>query len=97
MAHYKNESIDRLMKAISLLDNKEECEALFDDLCTIKELQNMAQRLDTAILLSQGASYQEISKITGASTTTISRVSRCYNYGDEGYKKIIEKLKEEES
>ena len=97
MPKYTNDSIKRLMKAISLIETQEECEALFDDLYTIKEIQNMAQRLDAAILLSEGVSYQEISKQTGASTTTISRVSRCYNYGDEGYKNIIRKLREEDS
>ena len=97
MPKYTNDSIKRLMKAISLIETQEGCEALFDDLCTIKEIQNMAQRLDAAILLSEGVSYQEISKQTGASTTTISRVSRCYNYGDEGYKNIIRKLREEDA
>ncbi len=96
MAGYTSKSIDRLMKAISLIKTPEECRAFFDDLCTIKELQNMAMRLDTALLLEKGVNYQEISRQTGASTATISRVSRCYNYGDEGYKNIIEKLKKEE-
>lgn len=97
MANYTNESIQRLMKAIALAETEEECKALFDDLCTIKELQNMAMRLDTAILLSEGVNYLDISQQTGASTTTISRVSRCYNYGDGGYKNIIRKLKETEN
>lgn len=96
MAKYTNDSIDRLMKAISLVESPQECRALFDDLCTIKEMQNMAMRLDTAIMLSKGINYQEISKQTGASTATISRVSRCYNYGDDGYKNIIAKLAETE-
>ena len=94
MTKYINDSIKRLAKALILLETEEECESLLDDLCTIKELQNMAQRLDTAIMISRGVSYLEISRKTGASTTTISRVSRCYNYGDEGYKNIIRKMKE---
>ena len=96
MAGYTSKSIDRLMKAVSLIETPEECRAFFDDLCTIKELQNMAMRLDTALMLAEGVNYQEISKQTGASTATISRVSRCYNYGDDGYKNIIEKLKKDE-
>ena len=92
MAKYTSDSIDRLMKAITLIETPEECRAIFDDLCTIKELQNMAMRLDMAIMISKGINYQEISKETGASTTTISRVSRSYNYGDDGYKNLIRKL-----
>ena len=84
------------MKAISLIETPEEGRAFFDDLCTIKELQNMAMRLDTAFMLADGVNYQEISKQTGASTATISRVSRCYNYGDNGYRNIIKKLKDTE-
>lgn len=94
MSKYTNDSIKRLIKAITSLESEEECQAFLDDLCTIKELQNMAQRLDAAIMISQGISYLEISRKTGASTATISRVSRCYNYGDEGYKNIINKLKD---
>lgn len=94
MSKYTNDSIKRLIKAITSLQSEEECQAFLDDLCTIKELQNMAQRLDAAIMISQGVSYLEISRKTGASTATISRVSRCYNYGDEGYKNIISKLKD---
>ncbi|MCR4633963.1 MAG: helix-turn-helix domain-containing protein [Erysipelotrichaceae bacterium] len=94
MPKYINDSIKRLFQAIPLLENEKECEAFFDDLCTINELQNMAQRLETAVMIAKGISYQEISKKTGASTTTISRVSRCYNYGDEGYKNIIRRLQQ---
>ena len=96
MAKYTNASIDRLMQALTLIESPEECRALFDDLCTIKELQNMATRLDTAIMIADGVNYQEISKKTGASTATISRVSRAYNYGDDGYKSIIAKLRKTE-
>ena len=94
MPKYMNDSIRRLFQAILLLENEKECEDFFDDLCTINELQNMAQRLDAVILIAQGISYQEISKKTGASSTTISRVSRCYNYGETGYKNMIRKMKE---
>ncbi|MBO4235070.1 MAG: hypothetical protein J5928_01330 [Firmicutes bacterium] len=96
MSKYENESVDRLMRAISLIDSPEECRMLFEDLCTIKEIQNMAMRLDTATLLSQGINYQEISKRTGASTATITRVGRSYNYGKDGYKMILSRLDETE-
>ncbi len=94
MSKYTNEATDRLMLAISLLQTPEECTAAFEDLCTINEIQNMATRLEVAIMISQGINYQEISKKTGASSTTISRVARCYNYGEDGYKNIIRKLAE---
>ena len=95
MPNYQSESIDRLFRAILTLESLEDCYAFFDDVCTIGELQDMAQRLDTAILLSEGKSYQTISQQVGVSTATIGRVSRCLNYGKGGYKKAIEKLKEE--
>ena len=95
MAKYESESVDRLMQAITLIETPKECRAFFDDLCTIKELQNLATRLDAAVMISEGVNYLEISKKIGASSTTISRVSRCYNFGDDGYKSMIEKLKKQ--
>ena len=85
----------RLFKAILSLETEEECAAFFEDICTIKELQDISQRLEVASMLVSGRSYQEISKLTGASTSTISRVNRCINYGAGGYSLVIGK--EEES
>lgn len=96
MPKYRSASIDRLFEAILSLDNLEDCYNFFDDLCTINELQDMAQRLDTAFLLSEGKSYQTISQQVGVSTATIGRVSRCLNYGGGGYQSVITKLKESE-
>ena len=90
----QSESMDRLFQTIVALNSLEECYAYFEDLCTIKELQDMAQRLDTAILLSKGESYQRISQQVKVSTATIGRVSKCLNYGTGGYRKAIDKLKE---
>ena len=73
----RSESIDRLFDTFLNLKSREECYAYFEDLCTVKELQDMAQRLDTAILLSKGESYQNISRSVGMSTATIGRVSKC--------------------
>ena len=86
------ESIDRLFDTILNLKSREECYAYFEDLCTIKELQDMAQRLDAAILLSEGKSYQSITKEVSISTATIGRVSKCLNYGSGGYRMAIERL-----
>jgi len=87
-----SESIDRLFDTILSLKDREECYAYFEDLCTIKELQDMAQRLDAAILLSQGQSYQKITRQVSISTATIGRVSKCLNYGSGGYRLAIDRL-----
>ena len=92
--NFRTESIDRLFKTILNLESIDECYDYFEDLCTIKEMQDMAQRLDTAILLSRGMSYQKICESVDISTATIGRVSKCLNFGSGGYKKAIEKLGE---
>ena len=92
MPHLHNESVERLFQTILNLGSLEECYAYFEDLCTIKEIKDMAQRLDTAILLSQGYSYQKITEQVEISTATIGRVSRALNYGTGGYRAAIEKL-----
>ena len=89
---FHSESMDRLYDTISGLQTKEECRAYFEDLCTIKELQDMAQRLDAAILLSQGYSYKKIMETVNISTATIGRVSKCLNYGTGGYRAVIDRL-----
>ncbi len=87
----KSKDFNELYKAILSLSDEEECRLFFEDICTIKELETMSQRLEVAKLLSGGATFNEIVAKTGASTTTISRVNRCLNYGDGGYRKVIEK------
>ena len=81
-------------EAVLRLKTKEECEKFFEDVFTIKELQDVSQRLEVAFLLKQGKNYREISEKTGASTATISRVSKCLSYGQGGYE-IVLKEKEE--
>ena len=87
---------DKLFEAILGLKDREECAAFFDDLCTIKELQDMSQRFDVALLLGEGNNYADISALTGASSATISRVNRCLNYGRGGYRSVIDKMKGED-
>ncbi len=96
MADMHSPTMDRLFTAILQLESVEDCYAFFDDLCTIKEKQDMAQRLEAATRLYDGENYLTIAKEVGISTATISRVSRCLNYGSGGYRKAIEKLKTEE-
>ena len=88
-----SESVDRLFQTILSLQTIEDCYAYFEDLCTIKEIQDMSQRLDTAILLSKGVSYQKIAEQVSVSTATIGRVSRCLQYGTGGYKTVLDRLK----
>lgn len=95
MVDLHSESVDRLFRSFLNLKTLEECYAYFEDLCTIKELQDMSQRLDTAILLNKGVSYQKIAEQVSVSTATIGRVSKCLNYGTGGYRAAIERLEEE--
>ncbi len=94
MHHIESESLDRLLDVIAQLEDKEECRRFFEDLCTIKELLDMAQRLDVAMLLNKGVNYQTISQQVNVSTATISRVSKCLNYGSGGYRAALKKLEE---
>lgn len=94
MPSYHNDSVQRLFSVITDIDTTDECRAFFEDLCTIKEIQDMAQRLDTALLLDEGYSYQKISDAVKVSTATISRVNRALNYGSNGYRTAINKMKE---
>ncbi|MBQ9785033.1 MAG: hypothetical protein IJW29_05995 [Clostridia bacterium] len=94
MSNIQSESLDRLFSVIMKLESTEECYRFFEDVCTIKELQDMAQRLDAAFLLDAGMNYQEISQSVGISTATISRVSKCLKYG-KGYRCAIDREQEE--
>ena len=93
MPNIRSKSIDRLFETIISLETVEDCYSFFEDVCTIKELTDMAQRLDAAFLLDEGANYQTISQEIGLSTATISRVSKCLKYGT-GYRQAIDKTKE---
>ncbi len=96
MAEYKSKikskQVDDLFEAILQLETIEECYRFFEDICTIKEIQSIAQRLEVAKLLTLNKTYNEIEEETGASTATISRINRALNYGEGGYKIILEKL-----
>ena len=92
MSKIKSASIDRLFQVILQLESLDECYRFFEDICTVKELQDLAQRLDVAVMLGEGKKYQEIAKAVGASTSTISRVNKCFLYGDGGYRRALQKL-----
>lgn len=91
MEIFSIKKFDNLFKAVLKLNSVEECRKFFEDVCTIKEIEDMSQRLEVAELLSSGSNYQEVIKKTGASTATISRVNKCLNYGAGGYKIVIGK------
>lgn len=82
-----------LYEAILQLENEEECEKFFSDLCTITELDAMLQRIKAAKLLLEDKTFQEVTSATKISSATLARVSKCIKYGDGGYKQIIDKLK----
>ena len=88
----KNESVDSLFQAILALENKDECYAFFEDLCTVNELLSLSQRYEVARMLRDKKTYLEIAEKTGASTATISRVNRSLNYGCDGYRVVFERL-----
>ena len=96
MKNFHSESVDTLVKGLLKLETEEECYAFLEDVCTIKELQDMAQRFDVALKLSDGFNYNQVSKETGASSATISRVNKCLMYGNNGYKTVIDRIKNEE-
>ena len=86
----QNEKIQALYDLIVSLDNAEDCRALFDDLCTRKDVENMAERLYAAKLLLEGNTYNQVIAQADISSATLSRVSRCIQYG-AGYSKLLKK------
>lgn len=90
-----NEEVRELFRAILSLDSEEECAAFFEDICTVKEIQDLSQRLQVAAMLNRGEKYQAIEQMTGASTATISRVNKCLIYGSGGYRAVLDKQKNE--
>lgn len=90
----KDEFTEELFKAVLKLETMEDCYRFFEDICTIKEIQSISQRLEVAKLLKTGKTYNEIEGKTGASAATISRINRCLHYGADGYKLILQRLEE---
>ncbi len=91
----KSEQTDMLMQAMLTLESTEDAYRFFEDICTIAEVRSMAQRLEVAVLLRRGVTYQEIARKTGASSATISRVNRALNYGADGYTRVLNALEKD--
>ncbi len=95
MAHQKRDEMkDYLFRAILSLQSIDDCYNFFDDLCTIKEVSEMAKRMCGAKMLAENCVYTEITEKTGLSTATISRINRCLKYGSDGYSEVLRRLDE---
>ena len=92
----KNNRADLLAKAFLSLETEEDCYRLFEDLFTIREVQDLSSRMEIALMLRDKVTYNEIVEKTGASTATIGRVNRALNYGAGGYGRVIEKLEKKD-
>ena len=97
MDKIRNQSVENLVQVVAKMNSADDVYNFFSDLCTIKELRDMAQRFEMALLLKDGANYQNVAAQVGASSATISRVNRCLVYGNGGYEKAIEIFKKGES
>ena len=86
-------AVSHFFDAVLSLENKEECYQFFEDVCTVKEIAAIAQRVEVAKMLREERTYLDITKETGASTATISRVNRSLNYGTKGLDMVIERMK----
>ena len=86
----KQERLDQLYSLIASIQDPDTCRALFEDLCTAKELENMAERCWAAKLLIEGNTYNQVMERSDISTATLSRVSRCVQYG-KGYSALLKK------
>ena len=94
--NYQNPLIDRLFDTILSLKTREECYMFFEDACTVKEMLDIAQRLEVAKMLADKQSYAQIAKETGMSTATISRVNRAIKDGCDGYQIIFDRTEKTE-
>ena len=90
----RSNQMDELFRSILLLDNIDDCYRYFEDLCTVKEIQAFAQRLEVAKRLRREESYLSVTEETGVSSATVGRVKRCLDYGSGGYEMIIDRIEE---
>ena len=89
----ERQNLSQFYKAVLSLETEDECRKFFDDVATIKEVLDLSARLEVARMLDGGSVFSEISKETGASSATISRVNKCLTYGEGGYKTVLDRLK----
>ena len=96
MVDLHSEMVDRLFMAILKLETVDDCYRFFEDVGTVKEIKDMAQRLYIAALLDKGMNYQSIAQTVEASSATISRVNKCLVYGSGGYRAVLDKMQASE-
>lgn len=89
---FGDDMIEALYKGILTLETMEECHRFFEDICTIRELQSISQRFRVAQLLNGSTTYNAIEEQTGASSATISRISKCLQRGPKGYDIVFERV-----
>lgn len=94
MKDMRSPEIDAFFEGILTLRTVEECYLFFEDVCTIKEQQAMAQRLQVAMQLDDGMNYNTVYENTGVSSATICRVNKCLQYGNGGYRLVLDRMKE---
>ena len=92
----ERKNMRQFYRAVLMLKDEDECRRFFDDVATIKEVIDLSARLEVARMLDSGAVFSEISRETGASSATISRVNRALNYGSDGYVLTINRVRKEE-
>ncbi|MBP5342426.1 hypothetical protein J6Y73_00635 [bacterium] len=96
MKNIRTDSIEKLLNAIMNIEGKDDLYEFFVDVLTVKELKDMGDRFEAAIMLKNGENYETITKTLGLSSATISRVSRCINYGNGGYEKAINAMEKKQ-
>lgn len=93
--NFNDKNTENLAKAFVAIDSADECLRFLSDLCTISEIKAMAQRFEVAVMLDRGKVYNDIASKTGASTATISRVNHALIYGEDGYRRVLDRLGDE--
>ncbi len=96
MEKLHTKEVDNLFRGILTLKSVDECYKFFEDICTVKELLEIAQRLKAAKMLKDGENYSEVCRRTGMSTATVSRVNKCLEYGMGGYELVLDRMEAEE-
>ena len=95
MADLRTADVENLLEVLTRIDDKDTMFSLLEDMFTIREIRESSQRLVVAGMLDQGKSYAKIADATGASATTIARVSKCLSYGSGGYRAALDVLTKE--
>ena len=93
MVNIHNEQTDLFFDCLLALENRDECYKFFEDICTAKEIDSISQRVKVAKMIKEGHVYVKITKETGASTATISRVRRSLDYGNDAYSMVFDRIK----